>query len=74
MEVIAKEILVRIGIDDRGCPVKPCSDRLDYMDFNEKCKHMLQDHGLACVYVGQEANGHDAALHVTNVTVAVFAK
>ena len=74
MAVLASEIIVMVSSNgDRQCPL--CHDfSLDgTKDWEESCNHLLREHGLKCLHVGQEtAPSFDGSPY--HNTVAVFGK
>ena len=63
--------LVRVSSNEcRMCPL--CDIELDGIHkFEDCCNHLLHDHELKCVHVGQETYGLGEPYHCT---VAVFGK
>ena len=74
MPPIATEFIVYVSTNvGRRCPFQDCDTHLGLNQFEESCNHLLQQHGLKCLHVGQETSGLgvDEPFHST---VAVFGK
>lgn len=74
MPVLAKEVLVKVttGI---GTRCRFCDTFLDGSRerFEDSCEHLMKEHGLKCLHVGQETDRDDEGKPWHN-TVAVFGK
>jgi hypothetical protein len=68
------EFIIRVSTNEsRKCPFDGCDVVLDAMEmFENSCNHMLQDHQLVCLHVGQETVDTDDGPYQT--TVAVFGR
>lgn len=74
MPTLAKEQMVRVRSDEgRSCPL--CSRHSAMADnhFEVFSNHLLKDHSLKCLHVGQETI-KDREGNLRQVTVAVFGK
>jgi hypothetical protein len=74
MPVVAEEEMFRLSTDERiECPV--CQFTRyggDTLAFSDVCNHILKEHNLKCLHVGQETtSGENGPSHHT---VAVFGK
>jgi hypothetical protein len=74
MPPVAKDLIVylKTGIGER-CPIAGCNFLLGGEKFQQSCNHLLQEHGLNCLHVGQETN-RDSNGELWQHTVAVFGK
>jgi hypothetical protein len=75
MPIVAKEQMYRISTNERvDCPV--CQFTTyggDAVAFSDVCNHILREHGLKCLHVGQETtSGSNGGPY--HYTVAVFGK
>jgi hypothetical protein len=70
MPKIASKIIARVSSDESGaCPL--CDFLLDGIhNFDAACNHLMQEHKLACLHVGQQTSHEDTGLW--HCTVAVF--
>ena len=69
-----KDLIIRISTESMGgCPL--CSGHwLGGKDrFDESCSHLMKQHGLRCLHVGQES-GVDGQDRLWQFTVAVFGR
>jgi len=64
------KIVVRVSTsEERSCPL--CGEDLDGIRrWEDSCQHLLREHGLKVVHVGQESCHSDEGLF--HSTVAVF--
>ncbi len=72
---VAKEILVRVSTNEtvtcRLCDFTPHNGTS--AAFEDVCNHLMKEHGLACLHVGQETV-HGPGGNPWHSTVAVFGK
>jgi len=74
MPVLAKESVVHVSTSvGRPCRINGCGFFLGLDKFQESCNHLIQQHGLKCLHVGQETS-HDNDGKPWQSTVAVFGK
>ena len=75
MQAAAKEIIIRISTNEtvscRLCEFNPYGG--SSVAFEDVCNHLMKDHGLICLHVGQETT-HGPGGHPWHSTVAVFGK
>jgi hypothetical protein len=73
MPAIATKQIVSVR-SDTGAPCPLCAGtRLDgHNDFDKACNHLMKDHGLKCLHVGQETHGDEDKPWYS--TVAVFGR
>lgn len=55
MPPVAKELMIYVSTNEgKGCGIDGCDFWLGLERFQESCNHLLQDHGLNCLHVGQQ--------------------
>ena len=74
MPVIAKQQIFRLSTNENiRCPI---CDYTTYagneLAFNDVCNHLLQEHKLKCLHVGQETRSSESG--PWHSTVAVFGR
>jgi hypothetical protein len=73
MPPIASEFIIYISThEEKPCPMEACDFWLG-RGFEESCNHLLRDHGLPCLHIGQETR-RDNSGNPSHRTVAVFGK
>jgi hypothetical protein len=55
MPAVAKEFIVYVSTNiGKGCPFEGCDFSIGLERFEQSCNHLIQQHGLKCLHVGQE--------------------
>ena len=75
MPAVAKEVIIRISTNEtvmcRLCDFTPSSG--SPVAFEEVCNHLMKEHSLECLHVGQETTSGPGG-HPWHSTVALFGK
>jgi len=73
MPKLASKIIITVSSNvGAGCPL--CNDFFMGLEkFDESCNHLMQQHKLKCLHVGQETS-HDNDGKPWHSTVAVFGR